>query len=409
MLDVVVVGAGMAGLSAARRLVEAGSSVTVLEARDRIGGRAWTQPVAGEPTDYGCHWFHSAERNPLVPVARALGFEVEEFRPHWGEAWNRARLGADYLDLMESWDRIEAGIAAALASGVDRSLAELLPDDDRWRPFIGASFTWISGASLDRLSAIDIGRADEGRSNWRCRAGYGSVVARYGEGLPVTLSAPVSRIALTHEGVRVTSAAGVVEARAAVVAVPTPLLAEIAFEPGLPEAKRAAIDALPLGHDEKVFLAIDGNPFGGEDEFHAQFRYDREATGNYHLRQYGLPMVEGYFGGDLARDLGEAGLAAMAAFAVDEIAAVFGEGIRRHLAPLARTTWAQEAWTRGAYSYALPGRADARSVLAEPLDGRLFFCGEATSSRDPASCHGAHTSGLRAGDEVIAALGPSGR
>ena len=190
-----------------------------------------------------------------------------------------------------------------------------------------------------------------------------------------------------------------------VIAVPTPLLAEIAFEPGLPDDKQAALESLPLGYDEKVFLAIDGDPFGGEDEFHAQFRYDRVATGNYHLRQYGLPMLEGYFGGEFARELGEAGLEAMAAFAVDEIASVFGETIRCHLTPLARTTWAEEPWTRGAYSYALPGRADARLVLGEPVEGRLFFCGEATSSRDPASCHGAHTSGLRAGEEAIAALG----
>lgn len=406
MLDVVVVGGGMAGLAAARSLLAAGLRVQVLEARGRIGGRAWTVTLAGQAVDYGCHWFHSAERNPLVGVARGLGFEIEEYQPFWAEAWNRAQLGPRYDAWLAFLETFDAGLADCAASGRDRPLSDLLPADSPWRPWLEALYGWVSGARLDQLSAIDLHRAAESHRNWRCRAGYGAVVARFGHDLPVRLETPVQAVALTPAGVAVESLQGRIEARAALLALPPPLLAELRFEPGLPEAKRQALADLPLGADEKVFFWLEENVLGREDEFQANLFHDRSRTAAYHFRRFGTPLVEAYFGADTARELVAAGPAAMADFALGEIAATFGSRARRALRPLGSTAWLNERWTQGAYSYARPGAADARRTLAAPLEGRLFFCGEATSQANPASCHGAYESGLRAAEEVLRSLTP---
>jgi monoamine oxidase len=130
----------------------------------------------------------------------------------------------------------------------------------------------------------------------------------------------------------------------------------------------------------------------------------RTAMGTYHLRPFGQPCIEGFFGGRLARALEEAGDGAQAAQAIDEIADYLGNDFRRKLKPLAESRWAHDPFARGSYSHALPGHAGQRAVLAAPVDGRLFFAGEATSPKFFSTAHGARDSGERAAGEVIVAL-----
>jgi monoamine oxidase len=402
MLDAVIVGAGAAGIAAGRRLVDAGRSVMLLEARDRIGGRAWTVDLPGiGPMDFGCHWFHSAGRNPLVPLARRLGFTVEEHDGRWGEAWNRAALGARFAawqDYAEAfWDAAEA----CARDGRDVACADLAPDGE-WRPWLDGIMTFATGAGLVEVSALDLGRALETNVNWRCADGYGAVMARAARGLPVTTGAPVEAVRLVPGGVEVEGPRGTLAARTAILAVPTPLYETIAFAPGLPDEKRAAVADLPLGADDKVHLAVEGTPFGPPEDRQVSPHHDRSATGSYHLHPFGRPVVEGFYGGETARTLEREGIAGFAAFAVEELSAVFGHGVARHLKPVSATGWARDPWSRGAYSYARPGRADARAALAAPVEDRLFFAGEACSIRNPASCHGAWETGIVAAEAVLA-------
>jgi monoamine oxidase len=115
-------------------------------------------------------------------------------------------------------------------------------------------------------------------------------------------------------------------------------------------------------------------------------------------------MIAPYFGGQLARDLEQAGPASMADFAMAELAGLFGSAIKTRLSLLETTAWASDPFARGSYSYALPGHAGARAVLAEPVDDRLFFAGEACSAESFTTAHGAYLSGLAAADQAIAAL-----
>jgi monoamine oxidase len=174
---------------------------------------------------------------------------------------------------------------------------------------------------------------------------------------------------------------------------------ELRFHPALPD-KIGAAAALPLGLADKLYLRLDQ-----ADEFpkdsHLYGAIDRVGTGSYHLRPFGRPLIECYFGGRLARDLEAGGETAFAAFAADELASLLGGAIRKRLHPIAASAWARDAHARGSYSHALPGHADARRTLAEPVEGRLFFAGEACSVHDFSTAHGAYRSGIAAADAAV--------
>lgn len=404
--DVVVVGAGAAGLAAGRRLLEARCRVLVVEARDRIGGRSWTQATAlGIPVDLGCEWLHSADHNPWTGIARKLGFAIDETLPDWGRrvSWHGGN------DAEPEWAAARAEFnareATAAESGTDRPASALLAPGERWNALLGAVSTWANGTELERVSILDHQRYADSGINWRVLAGYGALIAAYGANVPVRLSTVVQHIACDGPGVVITTSRGALRARAAIVTLPTNLLAAetIRFTPALPE-KIAAAAGLPLGIANKLFLGLSGPVEDLPSDTHLVGSAARVATGNYQLRPHGWPMIAAYFGGALATALEAEGGAAMVAFAYEEIVGLLGSAIKPRLTPLARSAWVADPWARGSYSSALPGHADDRRTLAEPVKDRLFFAGEACSWDHFGTAHGALVSGLAAADRALAAL-----
>jgi monoamine oxidase len=402
--DVAVVGAGAAGLAAAHRLRQRGISALVLEARDRIGGRAQTVTTStGLPVDLGCGWLHSADRNPWVAIARQLGFGIDETLPGWGGRLLRMGFSeaeqADWFRAREAfYERLEAAAAEP-----DRPAITLLEPGNRWNPLLNAISTWANSVELDRLSVHDYSRYDSTDINWRVREGYGALVRKFGADLPVRLGTPVRRIDWSGRTVALETDAGTLRAKAVILTVPPSVIAaeDIAFGPGLPPKKLAAAHGLPLGINNKLFLALDGDwPEIGAN-WHVLGSVERTETAVYQLKPLGLPLAEMFTGGKLARELERAGVAAMTAFALDELAGVFGSRIRKHLTPLAASAWAGDLYARGSYSYALPGHAEDRAVWAETLENRIFFAGEATSARDFSTTHGAYLSGLEAAERAV--------
>ena len=406
-IDVAVVGAGAAGLAAAHRLRQRGIRALVLEARDRIGGRA--HPVmtsAGVPVDLGCGWLHSADRNPWVPIARQLGFGIDERLPGWGGRLVRMGFSeveqADWFRAREAfYERLETA-----AIGPDRPAVTLLEPGNRWNTLLNAISTWANGVELERLSLHDYSRYDSTDINWRVREGYGALVAGFGADAPVRLGTPVRRIDWSGRAMMLETEVGTVRAKAIILTVPpSVIVAEgIAFTPALPPKKLAAAHDLPLGVDNKLYFALDGDWPEIDRDWHVFGSAERTRTAAYQLKPLGQPLVEMFTGGELARDLEHAGEAAMAAFALDELAGVFGNRIRNHLRPLAASAWASDPYARGSYSYALPGHADDRAVWAEPVGERLFFAGEATSARDFSTTHGAYLTGLDAAERAADAV-----
>ncbi|MHB2211157.1 flavin monoamine oxidase family protein [Methylobacterium sp. CM6257] len=412
-MDVAIVGAGAAGLAAGRRLSERRPDlrIQVLEAQDRTGGRAHTiVPAAiGAPLDLGCGWLHGAERNPWLAIAEALGFHVDRTPAPWDVQYRDLGFPPeDQLAYAAAAEAFQARQEAAQRDPVDRPLGALLDPDDPWNGLLNAVSSYVSGAELADLSTHDAARYQVHGSDWRVAEGYGRLVVQFGDGLPVALGMPVTRI--DHGGigpVRLETPRGTLQARAVVVTVSTAILAEatIRFVPPLPDKAAAARD-LPLGLANKVFLRL-ATPEELPADGHLIGNPRSARTGAYHLRPFGRPVIEGYLGGSLARDLERGGDEAAAAFALDELAGLLGADFRRRASLLTATRWGRNACVRGSYAYARPGATDRRALLAAPVDERLYFAGEATSPDAFTTVRGAYESGLRAADEVLAALEPA--
>jgi monoamine oxidase len=409
-VDVAIIGAGAAGLGAANALKGSGLSVIVLEARERLGGRAHTIMASPDVTfDVGCGWLHSADRNSFVGIAERLGFEINKSLPPWRErAYGKAFPQEDRDDfiraLNEFYDRAEQAAADAEHSGRDGAASLCLEPGNRWNPMIDAISTYVNGCELDQVSLLDMDAYEDTDINWRVRRGYGSLVAAYGASCSVALTCVVTLIDHSANRVRIETSLGTLEANKVIVTVPTNLLADesIRFHPPLP-AKVDAARGLPLGLADKVTLSLaDAETMPVEGNLRGATM--RTGMGTYHIRPFGQPCIEGFFGGRFAQSLEDAGDGALAAAAIDEIVSFLGNDFRRRLKPLAESRWAHDPFARGSYSHALPGHAGDRAVLAAPVDGRLFFAGEATSPEFFTTAHGARDSGERAAEEVLATL-----
>jgi monoamine oxidase len=405
-VDIAVIGAGAAGLAAARALQAAPVSVLVLEARRRIGGRARTVTLDGQALDLGCGWLHSADVNLFSDQARALGFALDKTPPHWTRpAANPDFAPAAQARFAEALETLEARIDAAAQAGLDQAVSTLMTPGDPWNPLLDAFSAFYNGAEFDRISTRDYAAYQDSGVNWRLPGGYGALIAAFGATAPVMLDTPVSR--LDHHGPRLhlETPRGTLSAAAAIVTVPTPHLADgdLGFSPDLPEVREAAA-ALPLGLADKLFLRVDG-PEALAAESHLFGDPARTATGSYHLRPFGRPLIEAYFGGRHAEALERQGSGAAAAFAIEELVNRLGSSLRSRLAPIAGSAWLAQPWSRGAYSHAMPGGAWARAALARPIDDRIFLAGEAVSPDAFSTAHGAAATGIRAAGLALQALG----
>ena len=403
--QVAVVGGGAAGIAAARRLREAGIDTLVVEARPRLGGRAWTVADSAFPLDLGCGWLHSADRNPWREIAEAQGRTVDRTPPPW--ARSATSIGFPRFDQAAFFDALRSfrgRLEAVSEEEPDRPAVEFLEPNGRWNGLLEAVSTFFSGAELERVSVRDFARYEDSGVNWRVVQGYGTVIAAHGADLPVKLGCTVHKIDRSGKRLKVETTGGAITADAAIVTLPSNLLADerLLFTPALPEKCEAAA-GLPLGLADKLFLSLsDAEEFEKDSRLFG--RTDRAETAAYHFRPFGWPMIEAYFGGTLAAELEAGGRAAFLDFAVAELVGLLGSDFARRLKPVQIHCWGTDPHAKGSYSYALPGKADCRAALAAPVDDRLFFAGEACSRSDFSTAHGAYFTGIEAAEQAIAAL-----
>ena len=290
-------------------------------------------------------------------------------------------------------------------AGRDVAAASVLARTHPNKPFLDYLVAAINGVDAEAYSTGDAAEEEAGE-NWVIREGLGTLIAeRLGAALPVTLNCPVRRVAWSDGGVRLVTDQGSLRARAAIVTVSTGVLAGggIAFEPGLPDWKRRALEAVPMGRAEKVALAFDGDVFGVPENTLVSVERQGRVVG-FHLRPFGHALAVGYTGGRLAGTVAGMAPDEAQAFAMAHLGHAFGDGIRRHLRGSSVTGWHRDPWALGSYSAARPGGHAQRAMLARPLSPYLQFAGEATHSRAFATAHGAWMSGIRAAESVAAAL-----
>ena len=401
----------MAGLSAARRLAALGVDFTVLEAKRRIGGRAHTdRAVLGLPFDLGCHWLHSADRNPLTRIAAAFGFTAVPNRLirriHGGTAGRRMRSATTGRS---SSGRSGSAWTRPATRGGDMPAGALLDRSHRWSGLYESWFGMLNGATPGAVSTLDLARYGDSGDNRQVREGLGTLVARYGTGIPVRLGAPVRAIRWGGAGVEVEGSAGRLRARAAIVTVSTTALGweRIRFEPHLPPDLVDAFDGLQLGHALRIAVRFPAGTFEDLRCPHAMFADDSASALAFQVQPFGRPMVTAYAGAGHARELEGGGLEAVRALVVERLGAMFGSAVTRNAGKAVMSGWAADPDIGGAYSFARPGGGALRVRLAAPLADRLWFAGEAASRHGFSTAHGAWESGRRAADEVAAAMGRS--
>ena len=422
-LDAVIVGAGVAGLAAAAVLRRTGARCVVLEAGARIGGRAFTDhPAAlgGAPFDHGASWLHAAERNPLVPLARAAGHDLFDTQGDWTRHVmidGRPATAAETAAYTATWERFEAVARARAASGadvtVDDAVAELRAD-----PWLATVATWeaslIAAADPRDLSVQDWHLNELSGGNLRVTGGLGAMVAQMlaPPAGALRLGATVCRIAWNQAGGGVTLAGdfGTLTARAAIVTVSTGVLRAggIAFVPALPEPQRAALDGLPMGLLSKVALAAAGPDRLGiapGTSLYRRLADPAEPAVFFSLWSQGQSQAVGFFGGRAAWALAHEGRAATEAFARAELRRLLGSAADAAFAGAVVTQWGTDPHFLGAYAYAKPGCVAARAVMDAPLAGRLWFAGEAWCMDGLAgTVGGAFLSGARAAAGAAEAL-----
>jgi monoamine oxidase len=408
-LEVIVIGAGAAGLAATRSLLAAGCRVALLEARDRIGGRAWTEPWRGLAFDHGASFIHAEQVNPWTTIARRLRIPtILDAKRRLLFIGAREASEEELAAFLAARRQAQSQVVQAAEAGRPVSIAQAVQSSGPWAPQAQVALgPWLLGAENEVADAADFADGVSGRDRL-VATGYGRLVAAYGRGLPVTLNAAVQRIDYRGQGVVVDTAAGELHGRLAIVTLPAGVLAagRVRFEPPLPLEKQRAIDALPMGLLTKVALRFEGDPFGQGDTFYLHRRTADQRAALYMVRPCGEDLALAFIGGDLARDLEEAGEAAAGEFALEPLLEIFGNGLRSRLRGVRQTRWGIDPFAMGSYAVARPGAATMREVLRSPLADRLLFAGEACAGDGwAATVAGAHQSGRRAAREALALLG----
>jgi monoamine oxidase len=408
--DVAILGAGSAGLSAARTLIAAGKTVVVLEAMGRIGGRAFTDSDSfGVPFDWGCAWIHSADRNPYLPFAKQRSFDLA-LHDDW---LDRVYYGSRRFNEteMKRVTRIRNEIVAAnerearKRDGAVSSVRPIrTPEDQVAATYMGPMDMAVD---FDELAIRDYDDQAELEPNYLVRQGFGELVRRSGEGVPVSLSTPVRRIRYGGPGVVLETDRGSVSARVCIITASTGVLRAgvIDFDPALPDWKQAAIADVPMAMLAKVPLLLDGERFGlklfedilceqssNQDIYFLSFPFDSN-------------LMIGFVGGRFGWELSAAGRDIAVDFATGALTRMFGAAAAKHVVKGDLSRWASNPWVRGAYSAARTGRTAARRELGRSIANRLFFAGEALAGEFAQTCGGAALSGQATAREALKALG----
>ncbi|HVJ21230.1 MAG TPA: FAD-dependent oxidoreductase [Polyangiaceae bacterium] len=422
---VIVIGAGVAGLAAASSLRDHGVDVVVLEARDRIGGRVWTE----DGVDLGAHWVHGTEGNPVISVARDRGLSTlfvggdSTYTGGWeplvligpgGRALTHLEKQRGLLLVDEVRDAVDAlrrriahehGQDLSLRAAINQVLAERkLGDDERahveWHLSMLARDDWAAGADSLSLFSWDEGYEVYGYGDSVFVEGAAALTESLASNLDIRLSHVVKKIEHGPRGVRIETTQGEFAGDAVIVTLPLGVLKEgtVEFSPPLPEDKRRAIASLGMGALTKIVLRF-SEPFWPERQyvFGCLSRSpDAEPLAIVNMfKTHRVPALVLLLGGQQGALLEQLADEEVQRRAMAVVRRAFGDAALEPTS-VTVTRWASDPFSRGAYSYMAVGATpEDLERLAAPVGKSLFFAGEATTRSHWACLHGAYVSGLR--------------
>lgn len=401
-VEFLVIGAGAAGLTAARLFQRHGRTFQVLEARPRIGGRAWTTRTAsGVEVDMGAAWLHVAHENPWLPIARKLGVEVRRDTPDGAGLFRGGgRLpGETERRYLSGMDRFPGLVRSGLRHRADRPLSQI-GSTDPIEAFARGIAAFAMGEDPEAISARDLAGLGEG-DDYAVPSGVGHLVARFGADVPVRLNAPVERLEWSSRGVVARGAFGALRARACLVTVPPSVLAAggLVFAPDLPPERMEAIAALKASAFSKIFI-----PRPAADLPVYAIALSRFEAGLRHVLYSppGGPVSALLIGGDLARDVERSDESAVGDLAVAVVTEMAGSDAGRRVRVEGRSRWVQDPFALGSYTSPAAGHAGARDVYASPFEKLIYFAGEASPGRQAVTLGGAHRAGAAAARRMTA-------
>jgi monoamine oxidase len=412
VVEVAIIGAGAAGLAAARRVAMAGRNYALLEASNRTGGRVWTAPGnLGIAHDRGAHFMSASGRNPLVAIGRLDKLELKNVSPFRRMyVGSREARDSEYDAFTAALRRAGRAIAAAGEAGRDIAASQAMPDMGDWNATAGFVLgPHALSKDLNQVSTVDFSRIEDQPEEIVCRTGLGQVLAASAKSLRVTLDAPVTRVGQIGRGtITVESARGVVRAETVIVTVSTNVLASgrIRFESPLPKRTLDAVEALSLGTRDRLIFELKGNPFKFTDDQKIIFKGTGPNAISLVGRAGGTDLCFAEFSGNFGRGISSKGQAAMAAFVAEQFVEHFGTEAKKHIGRAEAVRWSGDPLILGGTSVAAPGRGGSRRILMEPLFDRMFLAGEAVHETWFGTVAGAWVSGERAADAALRHFAP---
>ena len=432
--DVAIVGAGSAGISAARTLTGTGRTFVVLEARDHIGGRCHCDNTSfpGIAFDLGGQWFIQVSpatggppgrtNNPLYDLAVRMGYKpTKDNNPRLMYAPGQPPVSILDTPVIDTFvemavSTFAAGFVASLDPSLDQSIAVATASEagDPFYDFNAGFLATENGGSIERMGCLDVfNLAPSGgeplnvpsETNYLLESGYGNFLATFAAGMPIRLNTPVTRITWGRAGVALATAAGTVTARAAIVTIPVGTLASglVTFSPALPPAYQDALGQLPMGYDTKIGLLFDSDVFDVPQPNTFAFRFvDQKLVPLLQSKAWGKNYAVFIIGGPIVPELEARG--ELLDYVLAEVNAIFPRATRARLVTAVSSGWNSDPYSLGSFSYAVPGGASARVTLGTPVANRLFFAGEAVPVDTHSSVHGAWISGQTAATQALAVL-----
>ncbi len=412
--ETIIVGAGAAGIAAARRLAAANRSFILVEAAERVGGRCVTDTrIFGVPFDLGAHWIYSSDINPVTKIARSGGLDIYPAPPG-----QRVRIGrrnareGELEDFLSSVVRANRGIGDAARGKVDMNCAQALPRDlGEWKPSVEFVLgPYNCGTDLNEISAMDFAKAADRDSNAFCRQGFGALLAGHAANIPVQISTPVTHIDTWSKAGRVDvrTPKGTLGGRYVIVTSSTGVLSsgKIAFGPELPKRQLDALAKLKLGSFDHIALELAGNPLGLQRDDLVFDKSSNAQTGALLANVSGTSLAMVSIGGRFGRELSAKGDKEMVDFAIGWLTGLYGGDIRKAVKRSHATRWNASPFVLGAIAAAAgPGGQLARKTMMEPIRDRIYFAGEAIHETQWGTVGGAWESGERAAEAILRKLG----
>ena len=420
--QIVVIGAGLAGLAAARQLQQMGHDVVVVEARERVGGRIWTSTKWEDiPVDFGATWIHGVRRNPITELAdeiQASRLSTSYDRYVLYASGGQLASSAEEASIEALRERLYDQIATAQAADDDASILQVIHDlrsqydessaEYRFINFIlSAEFEMEYAGGIDDLSAHWFDSIEEFAGEDVLFAHGFQVITQFlASDLRLELGQVVREIQWQQAPVRVITEAAEFEADQVVVTLPLGVLQaqQVQFSPELPGAKQTAVSRLGMGVLNKCYLRFQQAFWPETVDWLEYVSPERGVWSEWvsFMWAANVPVLLGFSAAERAREIEAWSDAAIVASAMATLRVIFGPQIPDPV-DYQITRWAMDPFALGSYSFnALGATPEMRTTLAAPLGDKLFFAGEATERDYFGTAHGAYLSGLRAADEILA-------